>query len=134
MLDTDSVSYVIRRAPASVMDTMASKTAAGSRLVISSVTYAELRFGAERSPAAARHHRLIDLFCERLNSVLAWDAAAADHYARLQAALFAAGTPIGNNDTMIAAHAQSSDSILVTNNQKHFGYVPGMALENWVER
>jgi len=133
MLDTDSVSYVIRRAPPSVLETMQAKTAEKAALVISSITYAELRLGAERSAAAAKHHRLIDSFCERLNAVLAWDAAAAEHFARLQAALFAAGTPIGDNDAMIAGHAQSAACVLVSNNHKHFGQVPGLALENWVD-
>lgn len=132
MLDTDTVSYVIRRTPASVIETMQTRGAEGSAIVISSLTYAELRLGAERSAAAAKHHRLIDLFCERLSAVLPWDAAAADEYARVQAALWAAGTPIGVNDTMIAGHALSAGCILVSNNQKHFGYVAGLTLENWV--
>lgn len=133
MLDTDTVSYVIRRTPASVIETMEAKGAEGSALVISSITYAELRLGAERSAAAAKHHRLIDLFCERLSAILAWDASAADEYARVQAALWTAGTPIGGNDTMIAAHALSAECILVSNNQRHFQRVPNLALENWVD-
>ena len=133
MLDTDTVSYVIRRTPASVIEAMQAKAAEGSTLVISSITYAELRLGAERSAAAAKHHRLIDLFCERLSAILAWDAAAADQYARVQAALWAAGTPIGGNDTLIAGHALSADCILVSNNQKHFRHIPGLALENWAD-
>lgn len=133
MLDTDTVSYVIRRTPVSVIETMEAKGAEGSALAISSITYAELRLGAERSAAAAKHHRFIDVFCERLNTILAWDAAAADQYARVQAALFGAGTPIGKNDAMIAGHALSAGCTLVSNNQKHFFHVPGLILENWVD-
>ena len=133
MLDTDSVSYVIRRTPASVIETMQAKVAGGSTLVISSITYAELRLGAQRSDAAAKHHRFIDWFCERLNAVLSWDASAAEHYARLQAELFAAGTPIGQNDAMIAGHALSTGATLVTNNERHFQRVPGLVFENWAE-
>jgi tRNA(fMet)-specific endonuclease VapC len=34
-------------------------------------------------------------------------------------------------DRMIAAHAISSDSILVTNNNADFGDIPGLSVENW---
>lgn len=134
MLDTDTTSFIMRRSPPAVLDTLQAKVADKAALVISSITYAELRLGAERSATAAKYHQLIDLFCERLNSVLAWDRAAADHFARLQAALLAAGTPIGANDAMIAGHALSADCVLVSNNQKHFGHVPDLSLENWVAR
>ena len=33
---------------------------------------------------------------------------------------------------MIAAHAISSDSILVTNNKADFRDIPGLSMENWV--
>lgn len=50
----------------------------------------------------------------------------------MQAAFWAAGTPIGGNDTLVAGHALSADCILVSNNQKHLAHAPGLALENWI--
>jgi tRNA(fMet)-specific endonuclease VapC len=50
---------------------------------------------------------------------------------RAYAAAVKAGTPIGNMDLLIAAHAMSEGSTLVTNNTKHFGQVPGLRLEEW---
>jgi tRNA(fMet)-specific endonuclease VapC len=79
-----------------------------------------------------KHQRLISAFCERLDAILPWDSAAAESFARLQAALFAAGTPIGNNDTMIAGHALSVGANVVTNNQKHFTKVKKLKIENWI--
>lgn len=59
-----------------------------------------------------------------------WRDAAA-HYAEIRAKLESAGSPIGNMDLMIAAHARSAGAVLVTNNEKHFRRVDGLKVENW---
>jgi tRNA(fMet)-specific endonuclease VapC len=123
----------MRPRPLTLLETLQKKAAEKARLVISSITYSELRLGAERSTASSKHNGVIDDFCHRLNAIVAWDAAAADHYARIQAKLLTAGTPIGTNDAMIAGHALSTGATLVTNNQRHFERVSGLALENWAE-
>lgn len=110
---------------------MQERARAGADISISAVTYAELSSGAERSQHVERYSRAIRLFCERLSGVLAWDRAAADEFAALEAELRRLGRPIGRNDTMIAAHALSLRRVLVTNNQRHFARVPGLELENW---
>ena len=69
-------------------------------------------------------------FLRRL-SVLDWFRAAAQHYGDIRVKLESAGTPIGNMDLLIAAHARSAGAVLVTNNQKHFLRVPGLKVENW---
>ena len=50
----------------------------------------------------------------------------------MRAALQRAGTPIGNNDLWIAAHALALSVPLVSNNLREFERVPGLKLENWV--
>ena len=62
---------------------------------------------------------------------LAWDSAAATRYGALRAVLEANGTPLGNLDTLIAAHALATAAILVTNDQA-FARVPNLAIENWI--
>lgn len=131
LLDTDICSYVIRGRDPRLLATMQERARAGADISISAVTYAELRSGAERSQHVERYSRAIRLFCERLSGVLAWDRAAADEFAALEAELRRLGRPIGRNDTMIAAHALSLRRFLVTNNQRHFARVPGLELENW---
>jgi len=53
-------------------------------------------------------------------------------YGTLRASLERAGTPIGNNDLWIAAHALALELILVSNNTSEFKRVPGLVVENWV--
>ena len=131
LLDTDICSYVIRARNPHLLAIMQDKAGSGADLCVSAVTYAELRFGAERSQAAERYNHAISAFCDRLNGVLAWDRAAADEFATLKARLLATGHFIGGNDTMIAAHALSLGRVLITNNHRHFSRVPGLQMENW---
>lgn len=132
MLDTDICSYIIKQHPRVVLETLQSRAESGDEIVISSVTYAELLYGAERSGNTAKHRRLINALVERLADVMPWDRDAAEAFARLKARLAGLGTPIGPNDTMIAGHAISKTATLVTNNQKHFSKVKGLKIENWV--
>lgn len=62
--------------------------------------------------------------------VLAFDAAAAEAYGRIIAQC---GWVKGRDfDRMIAAHAISSASVLVTDHAADFRDVPGLLVENWV--
>ena len=54
------------------------------------------------------------------------------HYADIRAALERAGTPIGNHDLFIAAHARSRGMTLVTHNMREFERVPGLQVEDWL--
>jgi tRNA(fMet)-specific endonuclease VapC len=58
---------------------------------------------------------------------------AARHYGEIRAALKFAGTMIGANDLLIAAHAHCLGLTLVTNNTREFARVQGLKLENWTE-
>ena len=61
-----------------------------------------------------------------------WNTAAADIYGEIAALLRRQGTPIGEMDTQIAAHALAQDLILVTHNTRHFERIPGLRLEDWM--
>ena len=134
LLDTDICSYVIRGRDPRLLATMQEKADSGANISVSAVTYAELRSGAERSQHAERYNRAIRLFCERLSGVLPWGRSAADEFALLEAELLRIGGPVGRNDTMIAAHALSLGSVIVTNNRRHFSRVPGLEVENWSDQ
>ena len=104
----------------------------GQRIVVSAITYSEMRFGATGPKASPRHVELVDAFCARLDAILPWDRAAVDATTEIKVALRMAGTPIGPNDTAIAGHAIAAGAVLVTNNTREFERVPGLVLEDWV--
>ena len=104
----------------------------GHRVVISAVTYAEMRYGQIGKKASPRLGEIITAFVQRLDGVLPWDVVAIDKAIEVRGRLAAAGTPIGGNDAAIAAHAMATDCILVTNNTREFCRIEGLRYEDWV--
>lgn len=129
MLDTNICIYVINKRPVTVLERF-KKESFGS-IGVSSVTAAELAFGATKS-GSARNRSALEMFLAALE-ILPFDASAIWQYGDLRSALEQRGQPIGSLDTLIAAHALASNAILVTNNTREFARVPGLRLENWVE-
>jgi tRNA(fMet)-specific endonuclease VapC len=129
LLDTNICIYAIKNRPASVLATLRAHAPAG--LGISSISVAELFFGAEKS-GSARNRDALRHFLEPLE-IADFDQAAAQAYGTLRHTLEHAGTPIGPLDTQIAAHALALDVTLVSNNTREFARVPGLKLENWTE-
>lgn len=127
MLDTNICIYIINARPPAVLERFR-RERLGS-IGISSVTAAELAFGVAKS-GSARNREALEMFLAPLE-VLPFDASAIWHYGDLRAALERRGEPIGALDTMIAAHAMASNTILVTNNTREFARVAGLRLENW---
>ena len=127
MLDTNICIYIINARPPAVLERFR-RERLGS-ISISSVTAAELAFGVAKS-GSARNREALEMFLAPLE-VLPFDASAIWHYGDLRAALERRGEPIGALDTMIAAHAMASNTILVTNNTRELARVAGLRLENW---
>jgi tRNA(fMet)-specific endonuclease VapC len=99
------------------------------RFVTSVVVQYELLFGLARH-GTSRLQTAYDIQMNQL-PVLPLDEAVGPHYARIRAYLEKAGTPIGANDTLIAAHALALGATLVTADAE-FSRVPDLALENWL--
>ncbi|WP_330984644.1 MULTISPECIES: type II toxin-antitoxin system VapC family toxin [Enterobacterales] len=133
MLDTCICSFIMREQPEAVIRRLEQAVLRNHRIVVSAITYAEMRFGAASKKASPRHAQLVEAFCVRLDAVLPWDRAAVDATTDIKVALMTAGTPIGPNDTAIAGHAVSVGAILVSNNTREFERVPGLKLEDWVK-
>jgi tRNA(fMet)-specific endonuclease VapC len=127
MLDTDTVSFALRREGAVADRLLEQKPSA---ICMSSITLSELAFGAAHRKSS-QLKALIEGFSAAVQ-VLPFDAVAALRFGELAADLARAGKPIGDFDTLIAAHALACEIVLVTNNVKHFSLVPGLRIENWL--
>jgi len=99
---------------------------------ISSITVAELYYGVFNSAFPEKNSINLTNFFAGID-ILEFDSGAAIEYGRIRALLRQKGTPIGQMDMLIAAHAKSRDMILVTNNVGEFERVGGLVLENWLD-
>lgn len=128
MLDTNIVSFAMRARPQALLDRLMAHRP--SQLCVSSITHAELRFGAARSPSRKRYDHLIDVFLGRIE-VLPFDDEAARACGEVRASLEARGERIGDLDMLIAGHAVAARRVVVTNNVREFTRVSGLVVEDW---
>ena len=130
LLDTNIISYFVKGVSASLVQRMQVGLDAQD-VAISAITRAELRYGVELMDKFDKRRRRIDLLLKELPA-LPWGDEAADEFGRLKASLRRNGTPVGDFDTQIAAHALAENLILVTHNTRHFEKVPVLKLEDWM--
>jgi tRNA(fMet)-specific endonuclease VapC len=128
MLDTNVCIALIKQAPAKMLRKLQSCQAGD--VGISSITLAELRFGADKSMARQKNHQALDEFVLPLD-IASFDELAAQYYGLIRTDLERKGTPIGSLDTLIGAHALSLSTTLVTNNTREFTRIPGLTVVNW---
>lgn len=129
LLDTNICIYIAKHNPPVVRARFEQLSA--DALAMSVITLGELQHGAEKSPS--RPKALVAL--RQLQSaiqVMPLTHAVGEHYGQIRSSLERAGQPIGNNDLWIAAHARAEGWVLVTNNEREFRRVEGLAVENWV--
>ncbi len=129
LLDTNTCIYIIKRSPPDVYDRF--KTLHIGDVGVSSITYCELQFGVAKSSRPDENQLALTEFLSPLE-VRDFPSAAAIAFGKIRAHLQSAGTPIGNYDLLIAAHALYEGFTLVTNNTEEFNRVPGLKLENWI--
>ncbi len=132
LLDTDILSNLMRRVPPSYLISRLARVPPGEQFT-SSVTLGELVYGALRSDRAAVLLERIEVVVPTELPVLPFDAAAARRYGEVRADLKRKGTPIGDADLRIAAIALSRGLTVVTANERHFGRIVDLPVENWME-
>lgn len=102
-----------------------------SAVMLSSVVLAEIEYGIAKSARKQTNRLVFDAIIETF-TVHRFDEAAAREFGALRAHLEAQGQLIGPYDMMIAAQALALGATLVTDNEREFRRVPGLAVENWL--
>ena len=130
MLDTNICIYAIKHKPEKAFKRLQEHDP--SEICISSVTYAELVHGVEKSKSIEKNRLALALLLANIE-IISFDSLAAESYGKIRSDLEKAGNPIGPLDMMIAGHAKSRKYTVVTNNTKEIERVQGLKLENWAK-
>ncbi len=130
LLDTNIVSDLIRNPQGRVADQI---TRVGEdAFCVNPVVAGEIRFGVLKRGSAKLARQ-----AERILGavrIVVMEFPTEVHYAAIRWALERAGTPIGPNDLLIAAHAKTLDLTVVTTTEEEFSRVEGLWVENWLVR
>ena len=131
LLDTNVLSELVRRRPSPQVRARFAAERDDHVLCTSAICVMELRFGVARHPDGRRlwsrleRDVLADMLILPITAIAA--VIAGDVRARLQRL----GTPIGNEDVLIAATALEHGLTVATRNENHFSRVAGLAVVNW---
>jgi tRNA(fMet)-specific endonuclease VapC len=129
LLDTDVCIAIINRRSSQVISRL--QICEPGTVALSTISVAELRFGAEKSQAAAKNHQALDQFLLAFE-IKQFDELSAIAYGVIRSDLQKKGTPIGPLDTLIAAQSLAHELILVTNNLSEFSRVKNLNVETWI--
>ena len=130
LLDTNICIYLIKQKPPEVFERFEQESIGD--IGISAITVSELYYGAEKSQQRERNQKALEQFLLPL-IIAEFDYRASLIYGKIRAELERKGKSIGPLDTLIASHAVSMDTTLVTNNEKEFSRVKGLRVENWIK-
>lgn len=108
------------------------RVSTGEELATTAITVAELAHGAWKSAEPAENLARLDVLLTHL-AVLPFDGWAARRFGQLRSELERAGKRLDHLDLQIAAIALERAAPLLTHNLRHFGRVPGLTLEDWLD-
>jgi tRNA(fMet)-specific endonuclease VapC len=128
LIDTDIAIELLRGRNIHVAKRLASKDR--GQIFLSSVTVAELVFGAMRSSESDKSMTLCRHFCSAFQ-IVGLDYEAAERSGVIRAYLEERGQRIGGYDMLIVGIALARDCVLATHNVREFGRVPELRIEDW---
>lgn len=128
LLDTNACVFLLNRSRPKLARKLLAMRA--DDIVLSAIVAAELTYGAAKSRRPAEARAAIDVLLGTF-ALVGFAMPAVEAYGALRADLERRGAPIGPMDMLIAAHAVSLGSVLVSNNLREFRRVPGLRVEDW---
>jgi len=129
LLDTNILSDLIKRPAGTVAQHIG--TVGEDAVCTSIVAACELRYSGMKKGSPTLSEKIEQLLS--VIDVLPLEVDADREYGRIRSSLEKAGTTIGANDMLIAAHALSQNLTLVTGNASEFFRIDGLKLENWLK-
>jgi tRNA(fMet)-specific endonuclease VapC len=129
LLDTNICIYIVNKHPVEILEKL--ERYKPSEIKISSITVAEMEYGASKSSHRERNRAALKNFLSPFE-ILNFDSMDAEIYGIIRAKLERDGNIIGPYDMQLAAQALRADYTFVTNNIKEFKKVERLKIENWI--
>ena len=129
LLDTDTSIAVMNDSPVHVRRQLMRNRL--DEVGISVISLYELQYGVSKSKKRRRNTGTLNNFLEYIQ-VVDWTKECASTAGNLRADLERKGKLIGPYDLLIAAHARTLGTALVTHNVKEFQRVNGLRINDWV--
>lgn len=131
LIDTDILSYYFKGDPL-VVENFKKYLTQYDIIEISLITYYEIMSGLLHKNA----HRQLEIFNNFVteNITIALTEESCKISSEIYSKLRNSGELIDDIDLLIAGIAIENEMTLVTNNENHFGRIPGLKIENWKMR
>jgi tRNA(fMet)-specific endonuclease VapC len=133
LLDTNACIALINGEPRAVRIRFRQALKRGATVSISTVAAFELWYGVAKSARPTANAERVETFFSGPVDVLQFDDADARSAGNIRGQSERRGTPIGAYDVLIAGQALKLGAVLVTDNAREFGRVPGLVIENWTQ-
>ena len=132
LLDTNVVMHLANHARGHENILAHLRRVTAAQCALSAMSAYEVRYAIQRGPGRVKKENFERLeIAFRSVAVLPVTGDIAEAAAIVRAELTGKGIGIGEHDSIIAAHALALGLTCVTDNEKHFSRVRGLALENW---
>lgn len=131
LLDTNVISKMVRGRETAYRQNAKLSIAAGNNHSTSVIVKFELEYGAIKGPQPATTREKQSAVLDEMENIYEVDAEDAKIAARIRLELEKRGERIGEYDVLIAAQAIRTESVLVTNNLRHFDRVAGLHVIDW---
>ena len=128
LIDTDILSLFFRGQP-QVVAHFAAYTREYSKINFSIITYYEILSGLKHRDAQKQLAAFLNFFAD--NNLVLLTEQSVTLSAEIYATTRTKGTPIDDIDVLIAGVALAHEWTLVTHNQRHFGKIAGLTIEDW---
>ena len=131
LLDTNICIFLIKnKFPSLTKKILASDCNA---LFLSSVSIAEMEYGASKSQNREKNRQALLDFCTDFNNIIDFSTEDIEAYGLIRAYLEREGKIIGPYDMQIASQAMTRNLTVVTNNYDEFVRIPWIKVEDWTK-
>jgi len=126
LIDTNILIYWMKSGSDNLQKSLSNE----NDIAVSSITVAELIYGAKKSLYVEKNMLAVIKVLSYLN-IVDFTKDDAFEYGDIRAHLEKRGTPIGDHDMQIAAQAKRLGLVMVTANVREFSRIENLCVENW---